>query len=129
MKRFLIFLFTLSSVFSLSACQSFTVDTAIAAFDDETYYVQAYSEDLIDPIRQKMSLSGDIISIVHIINQGASTPNGDFAYIYEFSNEKDATWFEENRSAYVSSLEEGRCVRFGSIVIFGTSSVIDTLSE
>ena len=76
-----------------------------------------------------MALSGDIISIVHIINQGASTPNGDFAYIYEFSNEKDATWFEENRRAYVSSLEEGRCVRFGSIVIFGTSSVIDTLSE
>ena len=129
MKRFLIFLFTLSLVFSLSACQSFTVDTAIAAFDNETYYAQAYSEDLIDPIRQKMALSGDIISIVHIINQGASTPNGDFAYIYEFSNEKDATWFEENRSAYVSSLEEGRCVRFGSIVIFGTSSVIDTLSE
>ena len=108
MKRFLIFVFTLSLVFSLSACQSFTVDTAIAAFDDETYYVQAYSEDLIDPIRQKMALSGDIISIVHIINQGASTPNGDFAYIYEFSNEKDATWFEENRSAYVSSLEEGQ---------------------
>lgn len=129
MKRLIILMCMLSLAFCLSACQSFTVNDAIAAFDDETYYAQAYSEDLIDPIRQKMALSGDIISIVHIINQGASTPNGDFAYIYEFSNEKDATWFEENRSAYVSSLEEGRCVRFGSIVIFGTSSVIDTLSE
>ena len=133
MKRFLIFLFTLSLFFSLSACQSFTVDTAIAAFEDDIYLKRNYGDDMISPIRESIEADAgreiEIVAIIHVINQETSVPNLEWTYIYEFSKKEDATWFEENRSAYVSSLEEGRCVRFGSIVIFGTSSVIDTLSE
>ena len=138
MKRciclFISLLLMLSGLLSLFACQSaLTVDDAVAVFDDEIYLVRKYGDSMISPIRENieedLGHETEITAIVHVINQKTSVPNLEFTYIYEFSVEKDAEWFEGNRSTYVATLDGGRCVRFGKIVIFGTSPVIDTIGK
>ena len=84
---------------------------------------------MIDSIRQKMVIEGEIVSIVHIINSQTTAPNLEWTYIYEFSDKQDAVWFEENRNAFVADQEGGRCVRFDAIVVYGTSPIIDTIGK
>ena len=137
MKRmtclFCLIALVLSLSFPLASCQKaeFTVDEAIAVFEDDVYLVREYGEDMIAPIRESieedLGHETEIVAIVHVINQKTSVPNLEFTYIYEFSDLDDAKWFGNNRRNYVSTLEGGRCVRLGKIVVFGTSPLIDTM--
>ncbi|MBQ9806738.1 MAG: hypothetical protein IJW49_09580 [Clostridia bacterium] len=87
------------------------------------YNIQHYDDSMIATIEGKLILDGEIKAIVHI------TKSPEWTYIYKFSIESDAIWLEENRNAFVASLENGSCIRDGKIVIYGNSDVIKTLIE
>ena len=139
MKRmtclFCLIVLVLSLSLPLASCQKaeFTVDEAVAVFEDDVYLVREYGEDMIAPIcesiEEALGHETEIVAIVHVINQKTSVPNLEFTYIYEFADLDDAKWFETNRSSYVSTLEGGRCVRLGKIVVFGTLPLIDTIGK
>lgn len=101
-----------------------TVDEVVAQFDPKTYYAQVYDEAMIDSIKAKLVLEGDIISVVHITNQNTAVPNLEWVYVYEFSDERDAEWMEENRRTFVSGMENGDCIRSGKVVVFGNSTAV-----
>lgn len=118
----------------LVACNSKvpdTVDDIAKLFDEDVYYLQKYDTEMIASIRAKLTLNGDILTVVHLIDeQSSSSDNPKWAYIYEFSDEADAEWFEENRRAFVTSTEEnGLCVRRGCIVVFGSAPEISLIAS
>ena len=125
----------LSLSLPLASCKKteFTVDEAVAVFEDDVYLVREYDKDMIAPIRESIEKDFvhemEITAIVHVINQTTSVPNLEWTYIYEFSNLENAKEFEKNRNNYVSDLEGGRCVRLGRIVVFGTSPLIDEIGK
>ncbi len=110
-----------------------TVESIIELFDSDVYRAQRYDKEMISTIKQNIAnqgitLSGEIKAIVHVIDQITTSETRDWAYIYEFSNEADAIAFAENRSEYVDAvLEDGLCLRFGLIVVFGSASEISLI--
>ncbi|MBO5897577.1 MAG: hypothetical protein J6R04_01055 [Clostridia bacterium] len=104
------------------------VDDVVECFDPEIYYAQVYDEQMIDSIKAKIELEGDIVSVVHITNQNTAVPTLEWTYIYELSDARDAEWLESNRREYVSKIDGGVCVRRGNVVVFGNSPVIATLN-
>ena len=103
---------------------TFILEQAVAAFDTQKYFIQTYDETMIESIRAKLTLQGDIVAVVHVTNPATAVPDLEWTYIYEFSNETDAIAFEENRTSFVSTQEGGRCLRRGLIVIYGNSPLI-----
>lgn len=113
-----------------------TVDEIIEMFDKSIYYAQEYDDTLIATVNGNIAnmginLNGGISRVIHITNQSVSRddPSWSWAYIYELSNEADAILIEENRREYVDATNSGVCVRFGLIVVFGTSPVIQTIEK
>ena len=88
------------------------------------YNIQHYDDSMIATVEGKLILDGEITAIVHI----TKSPT-EWTYIYELSIESDAIWLEENRTAFVTSIENGSCIRDGKIVVYGNSDVIKTLIE
>ena len=149
MKRILILIFTLLLTLALIGCEAstnpdttpsditpsdtskepddsvrITVDSILEAFDkDDGYDIRHYDRVMIAEIQGKLILDGEITKVVHIVKS-----NSEWIYVYELSNETDAIWLEENRTAFVESVVNGSCVRFGNIVVFGNSDVIKNLS-
>ena len=151
MKRIFGLILILLVVFSLFGCQTPTDPATPSATDSENppqvelptqapapsamgiedilevynekggYNIQHYDDSMIATIEGKLILDGEITAIVHI------TKSPEWTYIYEFSIESDAIWLEENRNAFVKSIENGSCIRDGKIVIYGNSDVIKTL--
>ena len=101
-----------------------TVDDAVDTIYADGWYSTEYSAEQITSIEEQFPLEGSITRIVHMVDQGTSIVPFDWAYIFEFSNEADAILVEENRSAYVSTLKNGLCVRFGTLLVFGTTERI-----
>jgi predicted small secreted protein len=111
-----------------------TVESILELFDSDVYHAQKYDSKMISQIKeniakQGITLSGEIKAIVHVTNQNdTSRETNIWAYIYEFSNEADATAFYENRNEYVKvALEDGLCVRKGLIVVFGSAEEISLI--
>ena len=104
------------------------VEDVVACFDPEIYYAQVYDEQMIDSIKAKIELEGDIVSVVHITNQNTAVPTLEWTYVYELSDARDAEWLESNRREYVSKTDGGVCVRRGNVVVFGNSPVIAALN-
>jgi len=105
----------------------FTVDDIVAHFDESIYYAQDYNPEQIDEIKEKLILEGDICAIVHITDQSINE-SGNWAYIYELSDEADAISIEKDRSEYLKATDEnGTCVRFGKIVVFGNAPEISSI--
>lgn len=104
-----------------------TAEEVLACFDDETYSKQIYTAEMIATIGGKLVLEGEIQKIVHITDKRSPSDNLIWAYLYEFSAEADAIAFEENRRKFVATVENGSCVRFGRIVVFGSSPIIPTI--
>lgn len=111
-----------------------TVESVLELFDSDIYHAQKYDSEMISQIKeniaqQGITVSGEIKAIVHVTNQNdTSSEIRTWAYIYEFSNEADATAFEENRRGYVDAvLEDGLCVRKGLIVVFGSAEEISLI--
>lgn len=134
MKRLLAVLILTFVVLSLFSCgdkksENVTVDDIVNSFDEKVYLPQVYNDEQIASIYGKLSLSGEILSVIHIVNKSTTPPNLEWTYIYEFSSQEDAVWFEENRKEYVSTQENGQCLRFDKIVVFGNSPVIADLSS
>ena len=83
---------------------------------------------MIADTRAKLDLNGDISAIVHVTRsyEGGLL----WAYVYELTDENDAIAFEENRRAFVESTEEnGTCLRFGHIVVYGNSPHIASIAQ
>lgn len=106
-----------------------TVDDVVNCYDSNVYYIQAYENELIEEVKSKLVLEGDILDVIHIVNNQTAPPDLEWTYVYRFSSETDAAWFFENRSEFVKTVNNGRCVRFGNIVVYGSSSVIDSLKS
>lgn len=104
-----------------------TVDTVIEVFDLPSYIIQDYSKEQISDIKNKLTLEDDIKKIIHIVNQNTASPDLEWIYVYEFISENDAVSFKENRTQYSETIENGKCVRFGKIVVYGNSDLIDTI--
>lgn len=113
-----------------------TVESILELFDSDVYRAQKYDSGTISQIKeniakQGITLSGEIKAIVHIIDQNSMSSTAEprpWAYVYEFSNEADATAFYENRNEYVKvALEDGLCVRKGLIVVFGSAEEISLI--
>lgn len=113
-------------------------DDIIKALDYKEFYAQEYDADMIASVCENIAgsgleLNGDVTRIVHITDQ--SVPKDDpasfgWAYIYEFSEETDAIAFEEDRREFVNSTEEdGACLRYGRIVVFGTAQMISFIEK
>ena len=83
---------------------------------------------MIADTRAKLDLNGDISAIVHVTR---SYEGGlIWAYVYELTDENDAIAFEENRRAFVESTEEnGTCLRFDRIVVYGNSPHIASIAQ
>lgn len=109
--------------------EKMTVEKILTLFDDKIYFKQNYDKEMIATIREKLSLKGDILTVVHVIDMKTETAPRPWAYVYEFSLEEDAIAFEENRREFVNSTggSKGFCVRCGNIVIYGSSPVISTI--
>ena len=103
------------------------VEDVMAYFDTQIYYFEKYDSQMIASIRDKLTLEGDLTSVIYIINSQTTSPDLEWVYVYELTHEYDAIEMEENRRAFVSSLENGVCVRHGNIVVFGNSPVIETV--
>jgi len=104
-----------------------TVDDIVDCYDRDVYYIQFYENELIEEIKAKLVLEGDILDVIHIVNNQTAPPDLEWTYVYHFSSETDAERFFENRSEFVKTVNNGRCVRFESIVAYGSSDVIDSL--
>lgn len=107
-------------------------DDIIKALDYKEFYAQEYDADMIASVCENivgigLELNGDVTRIVHVIDQ--SVPKDDpssfgWVYIYELSDESDAIALEENRREFVNAIvEDGVCLRYGRIVVFGTSQM------
>lgn len=113
-------------------------DDIIKALDYKEFFAQEYDADMIASVKENifdvgLELSGDIIRIVHVIDQ--SVPKDDpssfgWVYIYELSEESDAIALEENRREFVNATEEdGACIRYGRIVVFGTAKMLSFIEK
>ena len=113
-------------------------DDIIKALDYKEFYAQEYDADMIASVCENIAgigleLNGDVIRIVHITDQ--SVPKDDptsfgWAYVYEFSEESDAVAFEEDRREFVNATEEdGACIRYGRIVVFGTAQMLSFIEK
>ncbi len=69
-------------------------------------------------------ISGEITDMAHLSHVGSGS---DWIYVYEFSLESDAIAFESARVDEVAGYENGGCIRFGNIVVYGDSSAIAEL--
>lgn len=108
-----------------------TIGKLLGFFDDDVYYKQRYTAEMILPIRDKLTLEGDILKVIHIVDQKTGGDNLTWAYVYEFSEEADAIGYEEDRREYVTYkyADKGYCVRFDKIVVFGNSPEIEKIEE
>ena len=113
-------------------------DDIIKALDYKEFYAQEYDADMIVSVCENIAgsgleLNGDVTRIVHITDQ--SVPKDDptsfgWAYVYEFSEESDAVAFEENRREFVNATEkDGKCIRYGRIVVFGTAQMLSFIEK
>lgn len=113
-------------------------DDIIKALDYKEFYAQEYDADMIASVCENivgsgLELNGDVTRIVHITDQ--SVPKDDptsfgWAYVYEFSEESDAVAFEEDRREFVNATEEdGACIRYGRIVVFGTAQMLSFIEK
>ena len=132
MRRLYILFAALAVVLALVSCEGaekLSVDDVVACFDSETYYVNSYDETQITEINGKLALEGELLQVVHVIKNDTAPPTLVWTYIYEFSLEKDAVAFAENRAVFVKSIDNGRCVRLGNIVVYGNSEVVAELEK
>ena len=110
-----------------------TVESILELFDSDVYRAQKYDSEMISQIKeniakQGITLSGEIKAIVHVTDQSSTAESLVWAYVYEFSNEADATAFYENRNEYVKvALDDGLCIREGLIVVFGSAEEISLI--
>ena len=113
-----------------------TVESITKLFYND-YSVQGYTPEQMEVILQNLEkagiiLKGEIKTVIHITKYG-SVPglcDWSWAYVYEFTDETDAVAFEENRRAFVNATEEnGQCVRYGKIVVFGSAPNISLIPE
>ena len=104
-----------------------TVNDVVSYFDQDAYQIQIYDSEMISQIQEKLSLNSEIISIVHATKLNNEESDLEWAYIYELSDVADAIWLEENRTAFVSTIDNGTCIRSNRIIVFGNSSVILSL--
>lgn len=113
-------------------------DDIIKALDYKEFYAQEYDSNMIASVRENISgsgleLNGDVTRIVHVTDQ--SVPKDDpssfgWVYVYEFSEETDAIAFEEDRRDFVNATEEdGKCIRYGRIVVFGTAQMLSFIEK
>lgn len=131
MKRFFCFL-VLLIICSFIGCasQDVTVNDIVRYFDEDGYQIQAYNSEMIAEIQEKkLILNGEILSVAHATKIENEDSNLEWAYIYELSDEDDAIWLEENRTAFVSTIDNGTCIRLNKIVVFGNSSAILSLKR
>lgn len=105
-----------------------TVDDVLEYYDAQDYHIEQYDIQMIASIREKLTLEGDIASVIYIINSQTSSPDLEWTYVYEFTDESDALWMEENRRLFISSVEGGTCIRRGNIVVYGNSNVIASIN-
>ena len=110
----------------------------IKALDYKEFYAQEYDADMIASVCENIAgsgleLNGDVTRIVHITDQ--SVPKDDptsfgWAYVYEFSEESDAVAFEEDRREFVNATEkDGKSIRYGRIVVFGTAQMLSFIEK
>ena len=113
-------------------------DDIIKLLDYVEFYAQEYDADMIASVCENVAkigleLNGDVTRIVHVTDQ--SVPKDDptsfgWAYVYEFSEEADAIAFEENRREFINATEEdGACLRYGRIVVFGTAQMLSFIEK
>lgn len=113
-------------------------DDILKALDYKEFYAQEYDSDMIASVQENifdvgLELSGDITRIVHVTDQ--SVPQDDpssfgWVYIYELSEESDAIALEENRRDFVNAIvEDGVCIRYGRIVVFGTAQMLSFIEK
>jgi len=111
-----------------------TMDDILSEFSDPSYFQQEYNHEMIDSIKENIgkhniALDGNILRVNHTVDQGKSNDVLIFIYVYEFELVSDAILFENNRKDFMSTMENGCCVRFGTVVVFGNSDVIPTLGK
>lgn len=65
--------------------KALTVNKVLKFFDNDVYSKQTYTKDQIATIKEKLTLEGDILKVVHLIDKNTSSENLIWAYLYEFS--------------------------------------------
>lgn len=113
-----------------------TVQSIVALFRND-YNIEEYPREYIEEVIPNIEnfgivLKGDVTAIIYITKQG-SVPglcDWSWAYVYEFTDETDAIALEENRRAFVNAtVENGQCVRYGKIVVFGSAPTISSIAK
>lgn len=103
-----------------------SVEGIVATIESKgTYGAVYYSGGVIASLTQDLNLEGDVLKFANTIEY---TANSEWVQVIEFELEADAVAFEENRVTFVSEMENGACVRFGNIVVYGNSPVIVELT-
>lgn len=109
---------------------SASVEGIVKAIEDKTelcggYYSPQTIAQTMEKIGQRNTLEGDILDLVHLTHHDGTVLR--FVYIYEFESENDALLYEEDRTLFAQSIDDGVCVRKGNMVIYGNHSVISEI--
>lgn len=103
-----------------------SVEGIVAAIESKgTYGAIYYGGGVISSLTDGLNLEGGVLKFANTIEY---TANSEWIQVIELEFETDAVAFEENRVTFVSEMENGACVRFGNIVVYGNSPVIAELT-
>lgn len=110
---------------------------SILKFFNEDYNAQEYTSDMISNILTNLenngiALKGNVTTLIHLTKKDSAPelPDWSWAYVYEFTEETDAIAFEEDRRTFVKATEEnGVCVRYDLIVVFGSAPIISSMEN
>lgn len=107
------------------------VEGVLICFGSE-YLTTEYNDTQKEALRKNLStlgIQGNTKRVIHIVDKRTAEPDLVWTYVYEFEKTDDAIAFESNRSDYVKGIENGKCCRWGNIVVFGNAPEIDEIDK
>lgn len=131
MKKILLALLLMFATLLCSAACSNeppTKEEILAHFDSDEYSKQVYTGAPLEDLLPNLDVGGEIRSVTHLINKKTAAPNLEWVYLYEFSLESEAALAEAEKSKLAAKIENGKCLRFGRLVLYGNSPVLDELN-
>ena len=109
----------------------YVTEGIVACFNRYAYQTDWKGEEFRNYLKEHTDyLTGDVLAMVQITDQLTSNPDDrTYANVVEFEKEADAVAYEQERAAYVAETagEGGLCLRYGRVVVFGTSPILSRI--
>ena len=130
-KRLLALLLTFSAILTVCACgeKEITKKDVLALFDEDEYTVDVYENARLDEIYPNLGINGELRAVTHVIKKGTKSPDLIWVYLYEFSLEAEAVSAETAKKTLAEKFENGKCLRFDKLVVYGNSPLLAKLEK